>query len=257
MADASPRRVRVTIVGNSTAYTVKPSRESRVDAPFGELLPAFLGDVDVDVRCHARWFGMVDQAADGYETLIRSTQPDVVIVNYGINECMPRFLPNRLTSHLLDWNRPRGAVRDAYRSRVLPRVWPTLRTYQRVAADRAGLITWRMSPARFERELHRLVSAVRDELQSLVLVMGITPPSGDILWLLPHLDARRDVHQAVIERVVASWPRGVRLIDTASVVSELGDDAVPDGIHFSAKAHTRVAEVIAAEIERWMNASDR
>jgi lysophospholipase L1-like esterase len=69
--------------------------------------------------------------------------------------------------------------------------------------------------------------------------------------LLPHLDSRRDAHEAVLEKVVAGFPDDVRLIDTSTVVAELGPAALPDGMHFSAEAHERVAALIADEIRAW------
>jgi lysophospholipase L1-like esterase len=209
------------------------------------------GPFEVRLQCQAQWFGMVDQAADGYESLIRADQPDVVVIAYGINECMPRVVPNRLTDHLLDWNRRRGRVRDLYRGRFLPRVWPGVRWVQRKAAARLGLRTWRMTPYRFEQELRRLVGAVREDLHALVVVIAPAPPTEDILWLLPHLDERRDVYARLIARVVESYGDGVRLVDPATLFSECDDAAVPDGIHFSAEAHQQVAKVLTSLIEEW------
>jgi lysophospholipase L1-like esterase len=242
--------VNILVAGNSTTYTVKPARVSREDGPYPDLLPALLPGGDVTVRCEARWFGMIHRAMADYERVIRPPSPDVVIVSYGINECMPRLLPNRFLAHVLEWQWSRTRARDLYKRQVVERAWPPLRWIQRRGARVLGQRTWRLSPYRFRHELGLLIGTIRAELGSLVLVMGIAPPGDNLMWLMPGMDRRRDRYDAIIQDVVrAVADPSVRFIDVGPVVAEFGlAEALPDGIHFSVAAHRRVAELLAAEI---------
>ena len=91
----------------------------------------------------------------------------------------------------------------------------------------------------------------------LVLVLDINPPGERIEYSLPGATPRHDKYQELTLKVVADArvndPDGVKLIESSRLADELGiDAALPDGYHFSAKAHRRMAEMLAGEIEPWI-----
>jgi predicted exporter len=167
-------------------------------------------------------------------------------------ECQPRIVPTAvlrvLTTHsapLNRWHRARVQVS-----------WQLSRLLRRLTIEVAG--RWRgtpsrMHPERFERELSRLVGLARKELRALVLVLNVNPTTDRLEHFLPTVKERTARFSDVIAHVAATGDDGVRLVDTRSMVEELGCDKVlPDGIHFNVEGHRRVAEMITREILDWL-----
>ena len=232
-------------------------RRSRHDGTYLEVLEWILYDAgyDIAVRNFSR---PADQIHNGARRFIEqglAEFPDVLIIHYGINECRPPVVPWVLIRHLFHPYHGLSAASELYRKVVAKQLWRMVRSYQRYMAARVGQRTWRMSPDRFSRECLRLFEIARRQ-KMLVLVIDQNQPASRILQAIPGLDERCASYRRVQERVVAEFgDPDVRLVSAAKVVEEMGiDKALPDSLHFSAPAHRRLGEMLAAEVGPWLEA---
>jgi hypothetical protein len=239
--------LNVLVLGNSVPHMVVPARTSRQDGTFAEWLERLVPGTRVDNQ--SRWYELLDHGSWRFQRELRASMPDVVVVSYGAVECQPAVVPTWLSRHLMTWDQGLGPAARLYRRRLVPRVWPALRAWQRWAAGVAGTRTWRTPPRRFAASLHQLVQTARHD-RAVVLVLDLAPFGPRMEHHLPGVAARRAVYQGVLAEVVASFADpDVRLVRVSSVAEELGvDAAVPDGLHLSPVAHRRVGELLAAEL---------
>lgn len=254
--DRTTRPLRVSVIGSSVGYYVRPPEDSTKARPYPELLEDLLRDVvaNAEVLNHSSWFLM---APDAFRTIQQTVLPrgaDVVVVNLGILEAEPTVLPTALIRSVYSWRPPTGRIAATGRRLVLrpvhlfhlhlaPKIMRRVRTFHR------------LSPRRFELELTRLVEWLRKERRALVLVLNINPAGDNVEKTLPGTQESVRAYNRIIERVVGGLadPQ-VRLVDVARMVEDGDrDELLPDGIHYSATGHRKVAELLVREIQAWLD----
>lgn len=248
------RALSVVVFGNSIPALQIPKRPDRESGVYLEVLADRLTAAGVPVIPHleARWFDFLVHAQKDYQARVRAHLPDVLIVQFGLNEYQPWIVPVRVIDHFL---RDTSATRTtrAYRKHVAPRIWRKIRDFRRWVAPRLGLLTWQTTPQRFERHLGHLIRRVRWEQAPLVLVLDIDRPGGVLEHFLPGLPERHRIYQETIERVVAETnDPDVRLVRVSELTDAIGPDAMRDAMHYTADTHRRLGEMLAEEILRWL-----
>jgi lysophospholipase L1-like esterase len=245
----------VLVFGNSVATLQLPPRSDRADGTYAEVLADLLVAEGVPTTPHleSRWFDFLHRAMRDYEGRVRVHAPDVVIVQFGLNEYQPWLAPVWLIRHLLVKNQAVTRPAKAYRLWVAPRLWAGLREYRRRAAPVVGTRTWQTTPRRFGGHLRRLIHNLRVEGRPLVLVLDIDRPDNRLEHFLPGMQARHDRFQSVISKVVeqAADP-DVRLVRVSEITAALGPAALPDGMHYSPQTHRVVAQALAEEVLAWL-----
>jgi lysophospholipase L1-like esterase len=114
--------------------------------------------------------------------------------------------------------------------------------------------TWRVKPSHFGAELERIARVAREQ-QSLVLLCDIGRPGSRLQHFFPGILDRHAAYQAEIASVVRRiGDDDVRLVPISRVPEERGEEAIPDGMHYDAKAHATIAAMLAAEVEPWLAA---
>ncbi|HUR51592.1 MAG TPA: hypothetical protein VMZ11_05675 [Mycobacteriales bacterium] len=252
---AQRRPLSVLAFGNSVASLMMPMREDRAQGTYVEVLADILSGEGVPTVAHqaSRWFDFLHHAMDDYETRVRAHSPDVVIVQFGLNEYQPWLLPIWLLRILMVHNQASTRTAKAFRRYVAPRLWRTVRNYRRHAAKVVGMRTWQTTPYRFAGHLRRLLRNLRVDGRPLVLVLDIDCPDPRLEYFLPGMRARRDVFQALLERVVEEQAdTHCRLVRVSEVTAALGEGALADGMHYSASTHHAVGEHLAQEVLRWL-----
>lgn len=246
---------KILVLGNSVATVVVPPRASREDGAYPEVLERRLRQAgyDVHVRNSSRPFEQVSHGVRRFMEHERPRFPDVLVIQFGSVEYRQAVVPLALLKHLHTWDKGVRWPARAYRRLIVPRLWRLVRAYQRRVSELLGVRTWRTSPARFRRELCRLIEFARED-RMLVLVADGNPPGPRVLKFMPGLDRRWPIYQQVVADVVESFEdEEVRLVRISKVVDELGlADALPDGLHYSPSAHRRVADILAADIVPWL-----
>jgi len=247
---APARPLRVAVLGNSVPLLVVPSRSTREEGTYVERLEVALAEAGLPatVTNRSRLFELIHEGSRRYRTDIAPLHPDVLVLNYGVLELQPNVLPTSINRHLSqDVPGGRGLRRQWHR-RAIPRLWPLARSWQRWASDKVGLRTWRLRPEHFVAELDSMIRITRAS-QALVLVLDVHEPGPRLEHFMPGVGRRWARFQSVLrEHVAGHGDPGVRLVEVSAVVRELGEMGSGDGLHLSAAAHARLAEVIAKEI---------
>jgi lysophospholipase L1-like esterase len=249
------RPLSVVAVANSVATMQLPSRTDRAQGSYIEVLADLLTGEGVPTVPHleSRWFDFLHRAMRDYEARVRAHAPDVVIVQFGLNEYQPWLVPVWLIRHLLVQNQAATRTAKAYRRLVAPRLWKAVRGYRRRAAPLVGIRTWQVTPVRFEGQLHRLLHNVRIEARPLVLVLDIDAPNDKLEHFLPGMGRRHAIYQELLAKVVAQQQDDeVRLIRVSELTSALGADAMLDGMHYSPSTHEAVGRLLAGEVLDWL-----
>lgn len=249
--------MRILVGGSSCSVLIAPPRTRRDEGTYGELLPRMLRahGVTAESTVRGRWFGMVNEYRPRYENDLRNYFPDVFIINYGLAECEPNFLPYWLARHFSTWDRSSAPIPVFYRQRIAPRLWRVARSFQRHTARLTTNHSFRLSPKRFVMDMRRIIELARSETGCLVLVLDIDPPGERIQYWIPGMQQRWERYQGLLQQLVTDLddPQ-VRLIhNSRNITDELGETGLPDGLHRSPIGHARTAEVLTAEILDWLN----
>ncbi|HEX7354610.1 MAG TPA: hypothetical protein VF288_07210 [Mycobacteriales bacterium] len=257
---ADRRPLSVVVLGNSVASLVMPregatEQEMRTAANYLAVLADHLTAAGVPVHPHleAEWFGFLHRATRDFQRRVRNHNPDVLIVQFGLNEMQPWIVPVALIRHLLvlGWSATRTS--RAYRKRVATPLWTRVRQFRRWASPHVGTRTWQTTPRRFAGHLEALIRMVRAQGRPLVLVLDVNEPGAVLEHFLPGMHERHAVFQRTIADVVRSFASDdVRMVPCARICAETGPVALPDGMHMSSAAHAAVGAALAAEIRAWL-----
>jgi hypothetical protein len=249
------RPLSVVSFANSVATLQMPAREDRSEGTYVEVLADLLSGAGVPTVPHleSRWFDFLHRAMREYEQRIRVHAPDVVVVQFGLNEYQPWLAPVWWIRHLLVQGQASTRVAKRYRRHVAKRLWVWTRNYRRRAAPIVGMRTWQTTPSRFEGHLRRLLRNVRVESRPLVLVLDIDAPNDKLEHFMPGMKKRHAVYQELIERIVyEQLDDEVRLVKVSEITGPLGQDAMPDGMHWTPQVHHQVGQVLAEEVLAWL-----
>lgn len=249
------RPLSVVAFGNSVATLQIPPRADRAEGTYVEVLADLLTGAGVPTVPHleSRWFDFLHRAMREYEARVRVHAPDVLVVQFGLNEYQPWLAPVWLVRHLMVQHQAATRTARAYRARVAPRLWKGLRGYRRRVAPLVGMRTWQTTPDRFAGHLHRLIRNARHEAQPLVLVLDVDRPNDKLEHFLPGLRARHAVFQETLAAVVAGFDSpDVRLVRVSELTASLGPDAMQDGMHYTPGTHHAVGKLLADEVLAWL-----
>jgi lysophospholipase L1-like esterase len=252
---AERRPLSVVTFGNSVTFMQMPARNDRADGNYTEVLADRLTTegIPVTFRVEGKWFDFLHRAMRDYESRVRPHAPDVLIVQFGLNEYQPWLLPVWLIRHLLIQNQAVSRTAKAYRRYLAKPAWRRVRSYRKQAAKLVGTHTWQTTPRRFAGHLRRLLRTARVEGRPLVLVLDVDEPSGTLAHFLPGLADRHAIFQKALEKTVRSFDDPeVRLVRVSEITRGGGVDVLPDGMHYSTQTHQRVGEVLAAEVIDWL-----
>lgn len=257
---AQRRPLSVVAFGNSVGSLMLPPREDRAEGTYVEVLADLLNGAGVPAVAHqeCRWFDFLHRAMRQYVERVRRHSPDVVLVQFGLNEYQPWLLPVWVVRHLLVRNEAVSRTGRRYRRHVGEPLWRLVRGYRRRAARVVGMRTWQTTPLRFAGQLHRLLRKLRVEGRPLVLVFDVDRPGELLRHFLPGVDARHAVYQGVVADVVRETADpDVRLFRVSELTAALGPDAMADGQHYTAATHRAVGEALFAEVTGWLEERGR
>ena len=252
----SPERpLSVVVLGNSVAVLSIPARTGSGDGPYAEVLRDRLAGAGVPVRVanEGRWFDFAVKGFRRYEQSVRAHLPDVLILQYGLNEMQPWLMPVPVLRHLVTEHQVATRTGRWYRAKVAAPAWKGVRSYRRWAAPHVGQRTWQTTPARFGEVMRQIIRAARYDSRPLVLVLDVNPPGPVIRHFLPGIEERHVVIQRTLATTVASFADPeVRLVGVAQACAAAGPETSYDGMHLSPEGHRVVGELLAQEILGWL-----
>lgn len=252
-----PRRVRVVVLGNSTAMYVRPRRKERADRTYAELIETGLRDRGIDalVFNEARWWDRVHDVLPRWEGAVHAHMPDVVILNYGLGECEPNVFPVPMMRWMYDWRPSLNPVRVRLRSILVRPMARLMATVMPWISRRLGMRTWRLSPKRFRAEMTRLIEITRRETGALVLVLTLNPPGPFLRNLMPGVEDRAVVYSDLLRSIVSDLADPeVQIIEAGAIVDDLGwRKTMLDGLHYTARGHREVAALLEESVLDWLD----
>jgi lysophospholipase L1-like esterase len=254
------RPLSLVAFGNSVATLQIPVRADRSDGTYIEVLADLLGAAGIPAVPHleSRWFDFLHRAMRHYEARVRVHAPDVIVVQFGLNEYQPWLAPVWLLRHLMVQNQAVSRTARAYRSKVTPRLWKWMRTYRRAGVVCQVSVPAYGETARFEGNLRRLIRNVRREARPLVLVLDIDHPGPTLEHFLPGVGVRHPVYQELIGRVVAeAGDPEVRLVRVSAITAAIGPQAMADGMHYTTATHFAVGQALSVEVLSWLEERGR
>ena len=260
MSGKVPTPLSVVTLGNSVAFMQVRHGDNSTMGTYSDVLAAELEAAGIPntVALEGKWFDFIHKGVRDYETRVRPHRPNVLIVNYGLNESQPWLAPVWLVAHLLKKESATTKTGKFYRRNIADRLWKLVRKLRRLLAKRIGMLTWQCTPYRFERCLRRLILIARHERSCLVLVLDINPPGAMLTHFLPGQVERHAVYQQLIEKIVDDHkdPQ-VRLVRSSEICAKLGvDESMPDGMHLSPAGHYVLGKELAAEVLAWHAQTD-
>ena len=245
--------LKITVMGNSTAIWVAPERADRGDGNYGEWLEALLPQrgLPVSLINLAAWNELLPKAVCRFGSAVRAGMPDVVILQYGIIEAFPAYVPVALHNYLRSWHVHAGFGRTFFRHQVRKLIWKRARSFQRRGAARFGPRTHHVGPARFASELKKLMYDIHLDQQALIVVCGVARPSASLRAAIPGIEHRVDLYNNLLRQACADATKGAAcFIDLHAVLPD-EPSYVPDGLHISPQGHRLVGLAIADRIEQW------
>lgn len=250
---ASP--VRVLCKGASTVNWISYMGGPRSDMAYPRALEVELlrRGRAAEVRDTSRAAEMPKDALAAWEREVVTWSPDVVVLYYGMFECIHLVLPRALQRYAQSLQRRPGPLADLYWRRVVRPVWQALaKVQQRVAPHVPGVVhDWRLR--RTLRDLRRLVDRISLVGSPLVLLMEVSPPGQSYESWFPGMTARTARMNRALEALVAEVGRPeVRMFPTErhlTTMRERGESVCSDGIHYTPAAHRAVAAGLADEVE--------
>jgi hypothetical protein len=251
----SPVRLRALVKGASSTVWVAPPGGPRTHQTYAWWLETLLESAGLpsEVRNAGAEADKVTRALCDWGRGVQQWSPDVVVLNYAQYECMQGMLPRWLERHATGWHRHSGPVRERYRKRILTPAWRQLTRMQGRVDKVMDPGPFRTSPEKTVAELQRLVEQIGLSGSPLIFVMDTWPLAKRWREWFPGMNERI---VRMREHIVA-WTDdvtdpNVRLFPLSQVVSRHDlDQALPDGVHFSAELHREIAEELAKEILPW------
>lgn len=249
------RPLSVVVLGNSVSVLSLPQREGPSDGTYAEVLRDRLVAEGVPTRVHqeGRWFDFAVKGLRRYESSVRTHLPDVLVLQYGVNESQPWLLPVPVLRHFLTSHRTTTRTGRWYRDTVAPPIWRGLRSYRRWASPMVGSRTWQTTPHRFGEAIRQLIRAVRHDFQPLVLVLDVQLPPEALEHFLPGMAPRHERIQQVLRDVVAEFGSSdVRLVEVSKLIEAAGPEAMTDVTHYTPLGHRVVGDALAREVLEWL-----
>ena len=242
----------VSVLGSSVTFWVSPSRESRDDATYLELVRAELQAriPGSQVQSFAIWNGTILDAQREYRSAVQRLSPDVLVLHYGAAEAFPRAYPLRWLWYLHGDRTDERLLRSRVRTLADRGIWPLLRRWQRVFSVCLPRIML-VSPRRFERELRSLLDKAQRDTRCRVIMIEPMDPGERLEHWVPGHSARIEALRAVTRKVAADYP-ATAVLDPRTAAPEPPSSLLPDGLHLSPTGHAHIAELLlhALDLER-------
>jgi hypothetical protein len=252
-----PVPIRILIKGASEVVLLAEPGGPRTDFNFGRVIEAGLLASGRPAQVH------VDAVPSAAARLDLHTwqqgaiawSPDVVVLHYGHYESIHFFLPRWLERHANSWRWRPTRLNRMYRKRVLRPLWVSLAQLQKRVDHRFDSLAFRRRLQRVAVDVGAQIEHLRELGAPLVLVLEVVPPGAIWREWFPGLDERTAFMNAQLEQMVQRFDspdvRFVRTTPELAARLDPGEEATPDGGHYSARSHRIVGEVLTREIVTW------
>lgn len=190
-----------------------------------------------------------------WETEVSQLSPDVIVLHCGHMETIHVFVPRWLERHARGTADRPGFFRELYRRRLLDRAYGLLAKVQKQVDLRVPTRYFDRRTRKVGATLERYVRRSRTVASPLVLVVGLVPHGSRWDGWFPGMAARLEQMDAELRAMVQRVDHpDVRYVDLMPLFAEhaaRGEEACPDGGHFTPQFHADVGDLLTSEVLAW------
>lgn len=243
---------KILVYGNSVGLKMRPPRSQVDERTYGEWLA--LHGAEVINLCRAGV--LITEAFRTFDDDVLCNFPDAVVFNFGVVETSRRRTPRPAwvgsVSNTVFLNHVTGRTYPRYRHwrRARRVAWRAASGLSEGLARLLGF-SWSWVPSNLFIETQRsMLELLFKETSSVALILGINPCSARVESLLPGSMAAIQKANRALELMASQYPRA-RFIDPLAILGADAGMLLPDGVHYSALGHRRIADVLVREISSY------
>lgn len=235
--------MKVVFVGNSVPLRVRPP----VGHPFPVIFENKIDSMGYKIICSNESKGatLISDAIKNIDNQVIAKNPNIVVINFGINEACTRLLPKKLDDWIFYKSRVYLSKQEqvfAYFVRIVRKLLNVIRPYLIKILRLTGWST----ALNFKRLLRLYIEDVIKETGATCVLITIPHISNRVEKLLPGSKTRIvQFNKKIIE---VSKELNVKLIDINEYLNGKYDEYIPEGIHYNSKGHNLVAELLTKEL---------
>lgn len=222
---------KIIIVGNSVALRIRPPRQSENDLSYAEILDKNLPNALVINRAigstvmphESTW---VDEMI-GYHA-------NCYILNYGVVDACTRSVPRWMWKFINNDNPNRNIIMKILRFLCSLLEKKFRRTFTVIRGKRA----W-TSRAAFAYKYEKMLKLIQKDSIAQIICIGINRPSSRVERILPGSVRNVQRYNEVIRQLANKY--NLVYVET---FYDFDETFVPDGIHFNAEGHRKLADML-------------
>lgn len=244
--------MKICVIGNSAGFKIRPPRTTPDERTYSEILEAAghcvknVSKAGVILR---EAYGMLDDE-------VLTFFPDAVVINHGVVEvCYRRNF--RLTNNSAIPNvylnsifRRRYEFAEGAAFKAINFVRRAINWGIKTTAKTLGIKWQWMRKEAFMEVMKATCELIQKETNARIFIVGITPCSPRVERILKGSGEEIAATNRLLREYCAGAGPRVRFVDVERFVTEADfPEIAPDGVHFSAAGHKRVAEHLLRAIE--------
>lgn len=222
---------KIVIVGNSVALRIRPPRQNEDDVSYAEILDDKLSNTSVINR--AVGDTVMPHASVWMDELI-AYHANCYILNYGIVDACTRSVPRWMWNFIHNDNPHHGIIK-----KILRFLFNFFETRSRkVLTVIRGKRAW-TSRAAFAFKYEKMLRFLQKDTSAQLICIGINRPSARIERFLPGSVRNVQRYNEVIRQLANKY--NSVYVET---FYDFDETLIPDGIHFNAEGHRKLAGML-------------
>jgi lysophospholipase L1-like esterase len=227
---------KIIIVGNSVALRIRPPRQNENDLSYAEILDNSLSNALVINRAvgstimphESIWIDeMVGYHAKCY------------ILNYGIVDACSRSVPRWMWNFINNDNPHRGIILKLLR--FLCSIFE--KKFRRSLTVIRGKRPW-TNRAAFAYKYEKMLKLIQKDSTAQIICIGINRPSSRVERILPGSIRNVQRYNEVIRQLANKYNS-----DYVETFYDFDESFVPDGVHYNAEGHRKLAGMLLEVIK--------
>ncbi len=233
------KNCKIVVIGNSVALRVRPPKEFPYNRNYSTVLEDLLAEDDPGRTYLVRNKGfsrlLISEVFENFDQYVQEF-PDYYIINLGVVDASTREIP------LWFANVIRSESNSLFHRFMKGLHYHIFKKHHSFFVKLRGKKAW-ISEKKFEQYYDRLFKDLKKETNARFIALSVNAGNERIEKKIPRSLKNYIRYSEIIKRVSAK--HGATYINTFQLM-EPAD--IPDGIHFSAKGHLKLAEALKNEI---------
>lgn len=232
------KKVKIVVIGNSVGIRVRPPLESPHNLNYSQILeqlisdhsPALIGEVE-NISLQRFMVGDVLESIENYITRL----PHVFILNLGVVDASNREIPLWYANIVKNNKSLLGRFFSGIHMRIIV---PNRRLFVKLRGGKS----W-VKLQSFTDSYERLIQTLLKETNACIISLGINQGGRRIEESLPGSTKKYTLYNEQIASVTRKF--GQRYMEVNDFLTQ---EDFPDGIHYSAEGHKKLAGRLFEEI---------